>query len=253
MPIRVAVCGAAGRMGGEVASLVARQEDMILAAAVEAPDHESLGRKLGPVFINDDLKGAVEAADVTVDFSSPQAALKIMETCRALKSPLVIGTTGLSEDQMKLLLEASKEIPLFHSPNMALGVNLVFRLVREAALGLPKFDVEIVEMHHRKKRDAPSGTALRILHILKECCGDCKAVFGREGMAGEREEKEIGIHSLRGGDVVGVHTVLFSGEGETLEITHRAGSRKAFAYGTLKAVRFVVNAGKGLFGMDDLF
>jgi 4-hydroxy-tetrahydrodipicolinate reductase len=204
----------------------------------------------------DDLTKDIEAADVVVDFSHPGATGAIHSACLGAGKPIVIGTTGHSNAERAVILETSKSLPIVWSPNFSVGVNTLFWLTRKAAgmLG-PDFDLEIVEMHHRQKKDAPSGTAKKLAEILCDVRNlnyEADVTHGREGMPGERPSAQIGVHSIRGGDVVGDHTVTFAGRGERLELTHHASSRETFATGALRASRWVVGKPPGLYGMADV-
>lgn len=261
MKVRVAVAGAYGRMGREIVKAIAQQDDLELALAV---DVNGLGRDAGeaagtdplgvPITPPDGLSRALKTsgAGVLVDFTNPDAAITNARAAADAGVDLVIGTTGLKKEELSEIEELVKRrgISAVISPNMATGVNVFFRLVRDAAEALgDEYDVEIIEVHHRRKRDAPSGTALRTAALVAESLGrdvEPHTVFGRQGMVGERKKEEIGVHAVRAGDVVGDHTVLFAGDGERIEITHRAHSRQAFVKGVLKAIRFLAQrAGRG--------
>lgn len=251
--IRVALCGALGRMGNEVARTIAHQEDMVLSVAIEAEDHPNLGSKIGEVEIMSDLITRVDQADVVVDFSSPEGVVDHVSTAAEQGIPDIVGVTGLSNQHMEIIKKVSNKVPIVYAPNMSVGVNLLFKLVSEAAVTLQEdFDFEIVEMHHRMKKDAPSGTAAKIADILSESKKESQKMYGRQGFVGERKKEEIGIHALRGGDVVGEHRVIFAGDGERLEIIHKASSRRTFATGVMKAIRFVMKQKPGLFDMNDV-
>lgn len=204
----------------------------------------------------DDLTKEIDACEVVVDFSHPSATDAVCSACFGAGKPLVIGTTGHSDDERTLLEKAAKSLPIVFSPNFSIGVNALFWLTRKAAEMLgPDFDLEIVEMHHRLKKDAPSGTAKKLAEILSEVrkLDYAKNVaHGREGLVGERPAAEIGMHSIRGGDVVGDHTVTFAGRGERLELTHKASSRETFAAGALRAATWVVGRPAGLYSMEDV-
>lgn len=247
--IRIVLCGALGRMGSTVASEIAREEDLELVGAVEAPGRD--GSVTG-VEATHDLAALLEGCDVVVDFTNPQAALSHIEACAGARTPIVVGTTGLTPDQLEKARTAEADIPLLISPNMSAGVNLMFSIVAEVAAALPDFDAEIVEIHHNRKKDAPSGTAARIAEAIEQQRPGSRRAHGREGMLGERAPQEIGLHSLRGGDVTGEHTVVFAGEGERFEITHRAHSRRTFARGTIRAIRFIVGKPPGRYTMKDV-
>ena len=251
--IRVALCGALGRMGSEVVRAVAQQDDMTLSVALEAEDHPNIGLKIGELEVISGLKDQIEKADVLVDFTNPEGAVEHVSIATERSIPAVVGVTALRDEQMEFIKKASAQIPIVYAPNMSVGVNLLFNLVSEAAEVLKDdFDFEIVEMHHRMKKDAPSGTAAKIADILSRVKRESQTIYGRQGFIGERKPHEIGIHALRGGDVVGEHCVIFAGDGERLEITHKASSRRTFAAGVIKAVRFVTNQKPGLFDMDDV-
>jgi 4-hydroxy-tetrahydrodipicolinate reductase len=200
--------------------------------------------------------GAIDVSDVVIDFSSASATGSLLESCRAAGKPIVIGTTGHDDAHRQAIEETAHEIGVVFAANFSVGVNALFWLTREAARILgPAFDLEVVEMHHRLKKDAPSGTARRLAEILAEARGldyARDAVHGRQGLVGERGPQEIGVHAIRGGDVVGEHTVLFAGTGERLELTHRASSRETFAAGALRAAEWLIGQPPGLYDMEDV-
>ncbi len=260
--IRVVVTGAAGRMGTQIVRLVHDAEDLELAAAVErsghgGPDAGALAG-LGPIGVplGDDLAKALPGADVVIDFTNHEASAVHAELCADRSVALVVGSTGFTPEHKARVAAASRRIPILLSPNMSVGVNVLFELVREAARTLGDgFDVEILEAHHKRKRDAPSGTAVRLGEIASQAlgrdAGDVLA-YTRHGILGERPPWQIGVQTLRGGDVVGEHTVYFFGEGERLELTHRATSREQFARGALRAARWLVGRPAGLYDMADV-
>jgi len=262
--IRVVVQGAAGRMGSCIARLVLEADDMELAGATERPGHPAVGRDVGEVLgvgrmgveVRDDLREVVEAGDVVVAFTTPEATLEAARMCGEVGRAMVVGTTGFSREQLEAFRDAVAPIPCVFSPNFSVGVNVLFRIAGEVARILGSgYDVEIVEAHHRFKKDAPSGTAKRLARAVAEGLGrdwERVAVYGREGMVGERKPEEIGIHAVRAGDIVGEHVVIFGGMGERVELVHRASSREAFARGALRAMRFVVGAKPGLYDMGDV-
>ena len=250
--IKVILCGALGRMGRVVAQEIAGDGELDLVGAVEAPGHPGLGSSVSGVDVTSDLKNLLPSGDVVVDFTNPKAALAhILESSKGA-IPVIVGTTGLSPEQIEEAKRFAGKIPVLLSPNMSLGVNLMFKLAENAAIALADFDVEIVEIHHNRKKDSPSGTAARIADVIKGVRPDTRLVHGREGFIGERKRQEIGMHSLRGGDVVGEHTVIFAGEGERFELTHRAHSRRTFARGTMRAIRFILGREPGLYSMNDV-
>jgi len=251
--IRIALCGALGRMGNEVARAILEQDDVTLSVAVEADGHPEMGSRIGDAEVVSSLKDHIEATDVVVDFTNPEGALWHISVAADHGLPAVVGVTALSEAQREHIKTASSRIPIVYAPNMSVGVNLLFRLVSQAATVLKEgYDVEIVEMHHRMKKDAPSGTAAKIADILGTVKEQSQNVYGRHGLIGERKPMEIGIHALRGGDVVGEHCVIFAGDGERLEIAHKASSRRTFAAGVIRAVRFVDQRDPGLYDMTDV-
>jgi 4-hydroxy-tetrahydrodipicolinate reductase len=239
-PVRVLLIGAKGRMGQAIAAAAEAEEAVIVA-----------GLDLG-----DDVTKEIGGSDVVVDFSHPSATDAVCRACLGAGKALIVGTTGHSDEERALLEQAGKSLPVVLSPNFSVGVNTLFWLTREAARMLgDDFDLEIVETHHRLKKDAPSGTAKKLAEILCEVreLDYAKNVrHGREGLIGERPAKEIGVHSIRGGDVVGDHTITFAGRGERLELTHKASSRETFAAGALRAARWVVGKPAGLYNMEDV-
>lgn len=262
MSHNVVIAGASGRMGKILLEAVMAAPDMRLHAALDRSGSPFLGRDAGEmlgtttgVAITDDLD-AVKGADALIDFTRPEATLKHIEACRRHRVPMVIGTTGIDGAGKTAIGEAARDIPVVFAPNMSVGVNLVFKLLDVAARVLDEgYDVEIVEAHHRHKVDAPSGTALRMGEVIASALGrDLKecAVYGREGVTGERQASTIGFATVRGGDIVGDHTALFATVGERVEISHKASSRMTFALGALRAVRFLHGRGGGLFDMQDV-
>jgi 4-hydroxy-tetrahydrodipicolinate reductase len=257
--VRLVIAGAGGRMGRALIELVLRSSDLELAAAVEAPGNPLIGRDAGELV---GLSGGVKVssefadADCLIDFTRPEGALAHLEQCLAGGMRMVIGTTGFSEKQNERIAEAAKRIAIVQAPNMSAGVNLAFRLAETAARTLGEgYDVEIIEAHHRHKIDAPSGTALEFGAVIARALGRDlarHAVHGRRGEVGERDPKAIGFHAVRGGDIVGEHTVLFAGEGERLEITVRSSSRATYAMGALRAARFLADKRSGLYDMQDV-
>jgi 4-hydroxy-tetrahydrodipicolinate reductase len=262
-PIRFAIAGAGGRMGRTLIEAVLRADDARLAAALEQPGNPLLGKDAGelvgqPCFvpISADVEAALAQADCLIDFTRPEATLEHLAVCRKRGVHMVIGTTGFTTEQKLTIQDASRDIPIVFAPNMAVGVNAVFKLLDVAARILNEgYDVEVIEAHHRHKVDAPSGTALRMGEVVAAALGrdlaEC-AVYGREGHTGERPATQIGFATVRGGDIVGDHTVLFAGTGERVEITHKAASRMPYALGSLRAARFMRGRAKGLYDMQDV-
>lgn len=262
--IKVAVTGAAGRMGGRIITAVKEAEGLELAGAVERPGHEMIGQDAGliagcgaaGVKITASLDEALKNADVLIDFTFPEVTLKNLATCVRLGKKLVIGSTGFTPAQRAEVQKAGEQISVVLAPNMSVGVNACFKLLKETAKILgPDFDVEIVELHHNKKKDSPSGTAVRMGEVVAEALGrdyNQVANFHREGMCGERTPEEIGMQTVRGGDIVGEHTVYFIGMGERIEITHRAMSRDMFARGAVRAAAWLAAKEQGMYDMQDV-
>ncbi len=256
--VKLAVTGAAGRMGSLIGKLALEDKEFKLVGVTERPDSELIGKEFSPgVKFYPSISEIPERPDVVIDFTTPEATEKLLKEAKELGVALVIGTTGLTEKQKKLIEETAKYVPIVFSPNMSLGVNLLFKLVSEAAKALKDkgYDVEIFEIHHRFKKDAPSGTAVKLAEIVAENLGvdlEKSAVYGRKGIVGERKPDEIGIFSARMGDVVGDHTVYFATLGERLELTHRATSRETFARGALTAAKWVAGKRAGLYTMFDV-
>jgi 4-hydroxy-tetrahydrodipicolinate reductase len=261
--MKLAVAGAAGRMGRTLLEAVLRSGDLVLVAALEAPGHPQLGRDAGEaagatsgVRLTADVAAAVAAADCLVDFTQPAATIGHVDACAAAGTAAVVGTTGFTPEQKAKIVTAARRIPIVMAPNFAVGVNAAFKLAELAARILGEgYDVEIVEAHHRHKVDAPSGTALALGEAVAAALGrDLKscAVHGREGITGERDPRAIGFHAIRGGDIVGEHTVIFAGEGERVEVAVRSGSRLTYALGALRAARWLQGRRPGLYDMFDV-
>ena len=255
--MKIAVAGAGGRMGRTLVELILGSGDLALSGALEAAGHPALGRDAGSgVRITADAAAALKSAGCVIDFTTPQATLAHLEACVGAKVPMVIGTTGLSGPERKRVAAAAERIAIVLAPNMAVGVNVLFKLAETAAKALgDAYDVEIIEAHHRHKVDAPSGTAIRIGEIVATALGrdlPSSAAHGRRGNTGERETKTIGFHAVRGGDIVGEHTVMFAGEGERVELVVRSTSRATYALGALRACRFLEGRGPGLYDMQDV-
>ncbi|MDI6714416.1 MAG: 4-hydroxy-tetrahydrodipicolinate reductase [Thermodesulfovibrio sp.] len=262
--IKVTVCGAAGRMGSRIIALSKDYPEIKLVGAVESKDNSRLGDDAGVVAgigelgikIVDDIEKVIDNTDIAVNFTNPEATIEHLKIVKKHKKSIVIGTTGFDNEQISLVQKASKEIPIVLSPNMSIGVNLLFKILKDVAKVLgDDYDVEIIEAHHRMKKDAPSGTAIKMAKVIAEALGrnfDEVAVYARKGIIGERTKKEIGIQTVRAGDIVGEHTVIFGGLGERIEITHKASSRDTFARGALKAVLWLYGKPAGLYDMGDV-
>ncbi len=260
--IKAVVVGAAGKMGGRIIHILQEYPSIKLFQAIERPDHPSIGRDIGEIVglgkLGIPLEGDFrkEGGDVIINFSNPQASLESMEVAHKTGLAIVIGTTGLSPEQMERVKELSKGIRCVLAPNMSVGMNLMFRIVHDVARILgPEYDIEILEAHHHLKKDSPSGTAVKLGELIAKATGrdfGKVGVYGRKGMVGERTKEEIGMQVIRAGDIVGEHTVLFGGIGERLEIIHRAHSRDNFARGAVRAALWVVNQPNGLYDMQDV-
>ncbi|WP_286743393.1 4-hydroxy-tetrahydrodipicolinate reductase [Aquabacterium sp. UBA2148] len=262
-PLAIAIAGASGRMGRMLIEAVLQSPDTRLAGALDIAGSPALGidataymGSRSGVVITDDLHAGLKDAKYLIDFTRPEGTLAHLKVCRELGVKVIIGTTGFTPEQKAEIEDAARDIAIVLSPNMAVGVNVVFKLLAQAAKALKDgYDIEIIEAHHRHKVDAPSGTALKMGEVVAEAVGrDLKtcAVYGREGVTGERDPNTIGFATVRGGDVVGDHTVLFAGIGERIEITHKSSSRVHYAQGSLRAARFLARQPHGLFGMDDV-
>jgi len=262
--IKVIVCGGCGKMGSTVARLVHQNEDMKLVGIIESPSHPRKGKDWGiaeglgetGIIIQDNLEEIIRNTDQVVEFTNPQVSIKHLEIVSKYKKTMIVGTTGFSPEEIEKIKNLARNIPFLLSPNMSLGVNLLFKLVVEVAMALGNdYDIEIMEVHHRFKKDAPSGTAKKLAQEIaraKNINLDEVVIYGREGMIGERKRGEIGIHSIRSGDITGEHTVMFTALGERLELTHKAHSRDTFAYGTIQAIKFMEGKPAGFYEMKDV-
>jgi len=260
--IKAIVVGAAGKMGGRIIHIIQEYPSIKLFRAIDRPDHPFIGRDIGEIVglgkLGIPLEGELrkEGGDVIINFSNPQASLESLQFAKEKGLAVVIGTTGLNPEQMEKVRELSKGVRCVIAPNMSVGMNVMFRIVQEIAQVLgPDYDIEIVEAHHRLKKDSPSGTAVRLGELVAKATGrdfGQVGVYGRKGMVGERTKDEIGMQVIRAGDIVGEHTVLFGGIGERLEIIHRAHNRDNFARGAVRAALWVVNQPNGLYDMQDV-
>jgi 4-hydroxy-tetrahydrodipicolinate reductase len=260
--VRTAVAGGAGRMGSRIAQLVRETDGLELVAGFERPDHPQIGSDIGEVIgvgslgltVAAGIQEILERVDVVIDFTSAAASLLHLESADAAGKAMVIGSTGFTPEQLHRAAEIARRIPWVLAPNMSMGVNVLFKVVADVARLLgDDFDVEIVEAHHRFKKDAPSGTALKLGQVIAEALGrdlDKVGVYARHGMTGERERQQIGFQTVRAGDIVGEHTVLFANLGERIELTHRAHSRDNFARGALRAALWVVQQPPGRYDMQ---
>ena len=262
-PHRVAIAGASGRMGQMLAQALTEAADCQLVGAVDVADSVFIGNdatgflgQASGVMIQSDLHVGLQNAQLLIDFTRPEGTMAHVKVCRQLGVKLVIGTTGFSDAQKAEIHAASQDIAIVMAPNMSVGVNVTLKLLEMAAVALAAdYDIEIIEAHHRHKVDAPSGTALKMGEVIAQALGrDLKqcAVFDRQGHTGARPAKAIGFSTIRGGDIVGDHTVLFAGAGERIEITHKSSSRSTYAEGSLRAARFLAGQQRGLFDMFDV-
>lgn len=263
MSIRIAIAGVSGRMGRALLEAVAADENSVLGAALDRPSSPLLGQDAGVVYgvvsgvaVSDQVPAALIASQVLIDFTRPEATFGYLDACVAAGVPLVIGTTGFDDAGKARIHDAAGTIPVVFAPNMSVGVNLLMKLAELAAQVLQDgYDIEIVEAHHRHKVDAPSGTALglgqAVARALDRDLAQC-AVYGREGVTGERDPRTIGFATVRGGDIVGDHTLMFAGTGERVELTHKASSRATFAQGALRAAKWLQGREPGLYDMRDV-
>ena len=261
--ISIAVAGASGRMGQMLIEAVRAADDCVLSGALDIAASPAIGHDAGAfagqttgVLITADIAQGLKNSRVLIDFTRPEGTMAHLAVCRANGVAMVIGTTGFTDSQKTEIAQAAKHIPIMMAPNMSVGVNVTLKLLEMAAKALATgYDIEIIEAHHRHKVDAPSGTALKMGEVIADALGrdlkDC-AVYAREGVTGERDPSSIGFATIRGGDIVGDHTVLFAGTGERIEITHKSSSRSTYAQGSLRAARFLAGQKSGLFDMFDV-
>jgi len=262
--VKTIVTGAGGRMGGRIITLIEAEEGIELAAAAEREDHPVIGRDVGEILglgkrgvvVEKDFDACLSKGDVIIDFTSHLASVRHLERAAQRRIPIVIGSTGFSAEEMDKARSFARSVPCVLAPNMSVGVNVLFKILKNVAEILGEdYDVEILEAHHHLKKDAPSGTALKMAQIIAEALGrnlDNVGVYERKGLIGERPRTEIGIQTLRAGDIVGEHTVLFGAVGERLEFIHRAHSRDNFAKGAIRAAKWVVQQQPGLYDMQDV-
>ena len=261
--IKIAVVGASGRMGRMIIESALKDAGVRLVAAIDQPGTSAIGKDAGElvgqpcgVMVTSDVEAGIALADCLIDFTRPEGTLHHLSICRRHHVGMVMGTTGFDAAGKAAIAEAGKEIPVVFAPNMSVGVNVVFKLLDMASRIMNEgYDIEIVEAHHRHKIDAPSGTALRMGEVVAQALGrDLKecAIYGREGVTGERDPSTIGFATVRGGDIVGDHTVMYCGTGERVEISHKAGSRMPYALGSLRAARFLAGKQSGQFDMQDV-
>jgi len=262
--VKIIVSGACGRMGSRIIALSKEYRELKLIGALEHEEHKDMGRDIGEtigighlgVNLLSNMKEIKERADVLIDFSNPQATLKHIRTAVEMDTAMVIGTTGFNKEELMEIESHTQRIPCVLAPNMSIGINLILKIIKDISRLLgDDYDIEIIEAHHRLKKDAPSGTALKLAETIAEALNrnlDEVGVYTRKGLIGERKRKEIGIQTIRAGDIVGEHTVLFGGLGERIEITHRASSRDTFARGALRAAIWIAGQRPGLYDMQDV-
>lgn len=264
MVTRIVITGCCGRMGSRIGALALSDEEIEIFGAVETKTHPDVGKDFGNIIgdddigiqISGDLSQVAKGADAIIDFTTPTATVSNLGVANKLKIPIVIGTTGLTDEEMQVARHISKSIPVLISPNMSIGVNIVFKIVADITSMLGEgYDIEICEAHHNKKKDAPSGTAKRLAELIAEVKGKKLsdiAVYGRHGNTGQRRKGELGIHSLRAGNIIGDHTVIYSGTNDTIKISHSAHSRDILAQGAILAVKFIADRSPGLYSMQDV-
>ncbi|GAB4484217.1 MAG: 4-hydroxy-tetrahydrodipicolinate reductase [Thermodesulfovibrionales bacterium] len=262
--IKIGVAGAAGKMGARIAALTAEYEGLKLGGAFERPGHPALGQDIGSVIgttaagvkLTEGIGSVIGNVDLIIDFTSIESTKRNLAAAAAAGKPMVIGTTGFSRDDLKEMDRMLRSVPCVLASNMSLGVNLLLKVLQDVARVLgDDYDIEIVEAHHRLKKDAPSGTAMKMAQVIADAVNrnlDEVAVYERKGIIGARTKKEIGIQTVRAGDIVGEHTVYFGGLGERIEITHKASSRDTFARGALKAALWLAGRPAGLYDMQDV-
>jgi len=261
---KIAVAGAAGRMGGRISALCGEYEGLELAGAFERQGQKDIGRDVGEVAgagnlgvkINEGVDSVIETVDVIIDFTAPEATIANMEAAASKGKAMVIGTTGIDKAGQGKISQLASKVPCVYAGNMSLGINLLMKIVGDVARALGNdYDVEVIETHHKMKKDAPSGTAFMLADAAAHALGlslDRDGVFARHGIIGERKKGEIGVQTIRGGDVVGEHTVMFLGMGERVEISHRVSNRDTFVRGALKAALWLSGKGPGLYNMQDV-
>lgn len=261
MKIKIVISGCLGRMGQRIAHLALEDEDIELIAGIEREGHSELGKDLAEVIgagrknilISSNIEDVLPDLDILVEFSNPAATIEHLEAVSRFKKKMVIGTTGFKKEQTDKIEKLAQNIAVLISPNMSIGVNVLFKIVPQIVKLLGEdYDIEIVELHHNKKKDAPSGTAQKIAQLIKDTRRNLKFIYGREGLIGERDKNELALHSLRLGNIVGEHRIIFAGNDEKIELIHSAGSRDIFARGVIYAIKYLQDKKKGLFTMEDV-
>lgn len=254
--VKIAIAGVCGRMGRRILNLACQDDEIEVTGVYESKGHKCVGEECENLKVESGVEAVVKDCDVIIDFTTREALAENLGSAKKARKALIIGTTGLSSEDMKSIEKAAAEIPIVQAPNMSIGVNLLFKIANMTAKALSdEYDVEIVEAHHKHKKDAPSGTAIELARQIcdaRHVSFDKEVTYGRQGMVGERKKGEVGIHAVRGGDVVGEHTVSFITNGERIELVHKASSRDAFAKGALKAAKFVASKKNGLYNMQSV-
>ncbi len=249
--INIAVCGAMGRMGQKISDLVQENTELKLVGLIEKEGHKDISMPVFDVEVSSDIKSVIKETDVVIDFSTIETSMKLIEECVVQNKKIVIGTTGFNQEELEKIESASSKTAVLLSPNMSVGVNLLFKLVKEITAKLPGYEKEVIEAHHNKKVDAPSGTAAKIVEIISS--ENDKIIYGRQGKSGPRPENEIGVHAIRAGNIVGEHNVMWVSPYERLELSHRAESRDVFASGAVRAAVWLNTQLPGrLYAMEDV-
>lgn len=251
--VKIIICGAMGRMGRNIVNIVGNDNEAEISGAVEIKGHKMMDKQITEtVKLTDSLKEIINDGDVVIDFTDSQATMEHIMIAEKAGKPFVVGVTGFSDDEVSQINKISSNIPIAMAPNWGVGINLLFKLVGEVASVLKNYDVEIIETHHNRKKDAPSGTAYKLAESIEKASRAKNMVFGRKGKKAVRNAGEIGIHAVRGGNIIGDHTVIFAGDVERLEIVHRADTRECFGNGAVKAARWVISQPAGMYDMKNV-
>ncbi len=254
--IKIGIAGVAGKMGSTIASLCSKENDFKIMLLTESPGHKSIGKEIFDCKITDNLIDNIENIDVFIDFTTPSATISALQILKKAKKPAVIGTTGFNDGELKTINEISKTIPIVLSSNYSIGVNVMLELLKEAIRVMKNdYDIDIVESHHRLKKDAPSGTAISLARVImeeKNLDFDKNVIYSRQGRNNDRPREQLGIFAVRGGGVIGEHTVIMASMEDKIEIKHTAFSRETFAAGAIKSAKYVINQKPGLYSMNDV-
>ncbi|MDR3330950.1 MAG: 4-hydroxy-tetrahydrodipicolinate reductase [Endomicrobium sp.] len=253
--MKIIICGAAGKMGQAIITMAKSDDDVEILGTMECDGNKAVGSGDPIILSISDLEKFLFEADVIIDFTNPESSLENLEMAKKHNTPIVIGTTGFIESQKRKITEISRNVPVVFSPNMSIGINILFKLIEDITKIIPDYDVEVVELHHNKKKDSPSGTAEKLAEVVALSRGkniNDVVVYGRHFLNKTRKKDEIGVLSVRAGDIVGDHTVYFAGLGDRIELTHRAHSRSAFAAGAIRAAKWISNQKPGLYDMSDV-